>query len=118
MCRKWSKEWVFLFVQNKFYELVIYKLNYFYQQIVELESELEHEQRNHQESLKETKRNDRRVKDLISQTDEDRHSQARLQEQVEKLNSKVRFYKRQAEESEDVVASSKFRAASAAPFRR
>ena len=44
----------------------------------------------------------------------------RLQDQVEKLNLKVRFYKRQAEETEEVAASNlnKFRAASAAPARK
>jgi hypothetical protein len=87
--------------------------------IAELESELDNEQRSHQEALKEAKKHDRKVRDLVSMSEEDRHNQARLQEQVEKLNTKVRFYKRQAEESEEAAASlNKFRAASAAPFRR
>ena len=88
--------------------------------MTELESELDHEQRNHQEALKETKRNERKIRDLASQSEDDRHSQVRLQDQVEKLNNKVRFYKRQSEENEEAAASSlnKFRAASAAPFRR
>lgn len=90
------------------------------QRITELESELEHEQRNHQDALKEVKRNDRKLKELSSLADEDRHSSARLQDQVEKLTNKVRFYKRQAEETEEVAASNlnKFRAMSAAPARR
>ncbi len=88
--------------------------------IAELESELEHEQRQHQEALKEAKRNERKVRDLVSLSEEERHNQLRLTEQVEKLNNKVRIYKRQVEETEEVAASSlnKFRAASAAPFRR
>jgi len=89
------------------------------QRIAELEAELDVEQRNHQEAVKEAKKNDRKVRDLVSMSEEDRHNQARLQEQVEKLNSKVRFYKRQAEESEEAASNlNKFRAASAAPFRR
>ncbi len=89
-------------------------------QIGELESELEHEQRGHQEALKEAKKFERKLKDLAAQCEEDRHSQARLHEQLEKLGGKVRFYKRQAEESEEVAASnlSRFRAMSAAPARR
>ena len=85
-----------------------------------MESELEHEQKNHQEALKEAKRNERKVKDLSSQSEDDRYTQVRLQETVEKLNYKVRFYKRQAEETEEVAVTNlnKFRAASAAPFRR
>ena len=89
-------------------------------QISELESELESEQRSHQEALKESKRADRKLKELLSQSEDDRHNQVRLQETVEKLNNKVRFYKRQAEETEEVAASNlnKFRAMSAAPARR
>jgi len=84
-----------------------------------LEGELETEQRSHQEALKDAKKNERKVRDLVSISDEDRHNQARLQEQVEKLNNKIRFYKRQAEENEEAsVNLNKFRAASAAPFRR
>lgn len=85
-----------------------------------MESELDHEQHSHQEALKEAKRADRKLKDLSAQSEEDRHNQARLHEQIEKLNSKVRFYKRQAEETEEVAASNlnKFRAMSAAPARR
>ena len=88
--------------------------------IAELESELEHEQRSHQEALKEAKRNERKVRDLVSLSEEERHNQLRLAEQVEKLNNKVRIYKRQVEETEEVSAVNlnKFRAASAAPFRR
>lgn len=88
--------------------------------IAELESELESEQRQYQEALKESKRSDRKLKELVSQSDDDRHNQIRLQETVEKLNNKVRFYKRQAEETEEVAASNlnKFRAMSAAPARR
>jgi chromosome segregation ATPase len=90
------------------------------QRIAELESELEHEQRNTQEALKESKRNDRKLKELSVVADDERHQQSRLQDQVEKLNSKVKFYRRQAEETEEVAASNlnRFRAASAMPSRR
>ena len=73
---------------------------------------MELEQRNHQESLKEIKKNDRKLKELASQADEDRQNQVRLQDQVEKLQTKVKFYKRQADETEDYM-----RGASVAPSR-
>ena len=90
------------------------------QRISELEADLEHEQRAHQESLKESKRSERKMRELSTQADDDRYHSTRLQEQIEKLNSKVRFYKRQADETEEVAASNlnKFRAMSAAPARR
>lgn len=79
--------------------------------IHELEQALEAEQRYHQETLKEVKRNDKRVKDLLSQSEEDRRNQARLQDLVDNLQNKLRSYKRQTEEAEEIAAAnlSKFR---------
>jgi hypothetical protein len=42
---------------------------------------------------------------LSSQSDEDRQNQIRLQDQVEKLQNKLKFYKRQIEETEEIAAS-------------
>lgn len=81
--------------------------------IVELEGELEMEQRHHQETLKEIKKNDRRLKELTVQSDEDRKNQNKLLELNEKLQHKLKYYKRQVEETEELAASNlgKFRKA-------
>ena len=74
------------------------------QRIGELEAELEMEQRHHQDTLKEVKKNDRRLKDLAFQTEEEKKSQMRLQDLVEKLQNKIKAYKRQLEETEEIAA--------------
>ena len=48
--------------------------------------------------------NDRRLKELVFQTEEDRKSQASLQELIEKLNNKIRVYKRQIDDAEEIAA--------------
>ena len=69
------------------------------------------EQRHHQETIKEVRKNDRRLKELAFQAEEDRKNQARLSDLVEKLQNKMRIYKRQAEEAEEIAAANltKFR---------
>ncbi|CAF4110720.1 unnamed protein product [Rotaria sp. Silwood2] len=74
------------------------------QRIHELESEIELEQHRHQETLKELRKNDRRLKELAFQTEEDRKNQLRLQDLSEKLQSKIKVYKRQVEEAEEIAA--------------
>ena len=64
-----------------------------------MESENELEQHRHQETLKELRKNDRRLKELVFQTEEDRKNQLRLQDLSEKLQSKIKVYKRQVEEA-------------------
>ena len=44
------------------------------------------------------------MKDLSFQTEEDRKSQIRLQETVDKLQNKLKSYKRQVEEAEEIAA--------------
>lgn len=83
--------------------------------IVELEQELECEQRHHQETMKEVKKNDRRIKDLTIQSDEDRKNQNKLVELNDKLQHKLKVFKRQIEETEQVTASNVARAISRAP---
>ncbi|CAF4092732.1 unnamed protein product, partial [Rotaria sordida] len=61
--------------------------------IHELENENELEQHRHQETLKELRKNDRRLKELAFQTEEDRQNQLRLQDLTEKLQSKIKVYK-------------------------
>ncbi|CAF3438202.1 unnamed protein product [Rotaria sp. Silwood1] len=74
------------------------------QRIHELESENELEQHRHQETLKELRKNDRRLKELAFQAEEDRKNQLRLQDLSEKLQSKIKIYKRQVEEAEEIAA--------------
>ena len=83
------------------------------QRIHELESELDLEQRHHQETIKEVRKNDRRLKELAFQTEEDRKNQSRLQDLIEKLHNKMKIYKRQIEEAEEIatVNLGKFRKA-------
>ena len=44
------------------------------------------------------------MKELAFQTEEDRKNQARLQDLIEKLQNKLKIYKRQAEEAEEIAA--------------
>jgi proline dehydrogenase len=69
-----------------------------------LETELDLEQRHHQETIKEVRKNDRRLKELAFQTEEDRKNQARLQDLIEKLQNKMKVYKRQIEEAEEIAS--------------
>ncbi|XP_055507873.1 myosin-16-like [Leucoraja erinacea] len=69
--------------------------------IKELESELDTEQKRHVETVKNLRKNERRLKELIFQTDEDHKTNQRMQELVEKLQAKLKSYKRQIEESEE-----------------
>ena len=72
--------------------------------IRELENELDVEQRHHQETLKEVKKHDRRLKDLMFQSEEEKKSQFRLTDLVEKLQNKIKAYKRQIEETEEIAS--------------
>ena len=69
-----------------------------------METELDLEQRHHQETIKEVRKNDRRLKELAFQTEEDRKNQARLQDLIEKLQNKMKVYKRQIEEAEEIAS--------------
>ena len=57
------------------------------------------EQHRHQETLKELRKNDRRLKEVVFQVEEDRKNQLRLQDLTEKLQNKMKVYKRQVEEA-------------------
>lgn len=64
-----------------------------------LESELDNEQRRHNEEVKNSRRNERRLKELQMAQEEDKKSQDRLTELIEKLQQKIKTYKRQVEEA-------------------
>uniref|UniRef100_A0A8C4DXF1 Myosin-7 n=1 Tax=Dicentrarchus labrax TaxID=13489 RepID=A0A8C4DXF1_DICLA len=67
----------------------------------ELENEVEMEQKKSSEAVKGVRKYERRIKELTYQTDEDRKNIARLQDLVDKLQLKVKAYKRAAEEAEE-----------------
>ncbi|XP_042197192.1 myosin-16-like [Callorhinchus milii] len=69
--------------------------------VKELETELDVEQKRHVETVKVLHKNDRRLKELVFQTEEDHKTNQRMQELVEKLQGKLKSYKRQIEESEE-----------------
>ena len=55
-----------------------------------MESENELEQHRHQETLKELRKNDRRLKELVFQAEEDRKNHLRLQDLNDKLHNKIK----------------------------
>uniref|UniRef100_H9GJ77 Myosin heavy chain 16 n=1 Tax=Anolis carolinensis TaxID=28377 RepID=H9GJ77_ANOCA len=69
--------------------------------IKELETELDTEQKRHVETVKILHKNERRLKELVFQTEEDHKTNQRMQELVEKLQNKLKTYKRQIEEAEE-----------------
>merc|ERR1712224_149777 len=64
----------------------------------------DNEQRRHSETDKGMRKQDRRLKELAFQADEDRKSQERLQDMIDKLQNKIKTYKRQVEEAEEIAA--------------
>ena len=64
-----------------------------------MESELDGEQKRHVETVKTLRKNERRLKELVFQTEEDHKTNQRMQELVEKLQNKLKSYKRQIEEA-------------------
>ncbi|KAM7371455.1 hypothetical protein PAMP_008694 [Pampus punctatissimus] len=67
----------------------------------ELENELEAEQKRSGEALKGGRKYERRIRELTYQGEEEKKNVARLQDLVNKLQLKVKAYKRQCEEAEE-----------------
>lgn len=61
--------------------------------------ELDTEQKRHAETVKTLRKNERRLKELLFQSEEDQKNQQRMQELVERLQNKMKAYKRQVEEA-------------------
>ncbi|KAK6169002.1 hypothetical protein SNE40_020136 [Patella caerulea] len=74
------------------------------QKVRELQSELETEQQRHGETEKNMRKADRRLKELLFQSDEDKRIQEHQQALVEKLQDKTKTYKKQIEEVEEIAA--------------
>uniref|UniRef100_A0A7E4UTG5 Myosin motor domain-containing protein n=1 Tax=Panagrellus redivivus TaxID=6233 RepID=A0A7E4UTG5_PANRE len=77
----------------------------------DLEQELDGECRRHNDTQKNLRNKDRRSRELQFQVDEDKKSNERLYDLVEKLQGKIKTYKRQVEEAEALatVNLSKYR---------
>merc|ERR1711953_913874 len=73
------------------------------QRIRELESQLDEEQRRLVDAQKNQRRVDRRIKELTFQQ-EDHKNHERMQELVDKFQNKVKTYKKQIEEAEEIAA--------------
>merc|ERR1712045_703263 len=78
-------------------------------------SELEAESRRFANSQKNLRRTERRIKELTYAADEDRKNHERMQALLDQLQSKIKTYKKQIEEAEEIAAMnlSKFRTAQA-----
>ena len=72
--------------------------------IRELESELDAENRRLGDAQKYLRRSERHIKELTFAADEDRKNHERMQALIDKLQGKIRSYKKQIEEAEEIAA--------------
>ena len=72
--------------------------------IRELESELDAENRRFGDAGKNFRKSDRRIKELSYAAEEDRKNHERMQGLVDQLQGKIRSYKKQIEEAEEIAA--------------
>merc|ERR1712025_425392 len=72
--------------------------------IRELESVLEAENRRFADSAKNLRRSERRIKELAFAGDEDRKNHERMQGLIDSLQGKIKSYKKQIEEAEEIAA--------------
>merc|ERR1711992_148350 len=81
--------------------------------IRELESELDAENRRHGDANKNLRKSERRMKELTFSADEDRKNHERMQILIDQLQGKIRTFKKQIEEAEEIAALNlaKYRAA-------
>merc|ERR1719262_274303 len=83
--------------------------------IRELEFEVDAEKRRMGDVVKNLRKSERRIKEMTYAADEDRKNQDRMQKLVDDLQDKIKSYKKQIEEAEEIAALnlSKFRNAQA-----
>merc|ERR1712235_47661 len=83
--------------------------------IRELESELDAENRRLADAQKNLRKSERRIKELAYSSDEDRKNHERMQGLIDQLQAKIKSYKKQIEEAEEIAAMNlaKFRQAQA-----
>ncbi len=73
-------------------------------QLAQLETEIDLERVRYQELLKELRRNERRVKELLSQVDEEQAKVLSITDSLNKTNDRMRIYKSQIESAESSAA--------------
>ena len=83
--------------------------------IRELESEVDAEARRCGDAHKNLRKSERRIKEMTYASDEDRKNHERMQALIDQLQSKIKSYKKQIEEAEEIAALNlaKFRQAQA-----
>merc|ERR1712043_34140 len=72
--------------------------------IRELESEMDAENRRNADSLKNLRKSERKTKELSFSQDEDRKNHERMQALIDQLQGKIKSYKKQIEEAEEIAA--------------
>ena len=72
--------------------------------IRELESEVDAESRRLADSQKNLRKSERRIKEMTYAADEDRKNHERMQALIDQLQSKIKTYKKQIEEAEEIAA--------------
>ena len=72
--------------------------------IRELESEMDAENRRCGDASKNLRKSERHIKELNYTLDEDRKNQERLQSLIDQLQGKIKAYKKQIEEAEEIAA--------------
>merc|ERR1712108_130399 len=72
--------------------------------IRELESEMEAENRRYGDSTKNLRRSERRIKELSFASDEDRKNNERMQALIDQLQGRIKGFKKQIEEAEEIAA--------------
>ena len=72
--------------------------------IRELESELDAETRRNNDVLKNLRKAERSIKELTFAGDEDKKNHERMQALIDQLQGKIKSYKKQIEEAEEIAA--------------
>merc|ERR1719244_978406 len=72
--------------------------------IRELESEMEAENRRYGDATKNLRRSERRIKELSFASDEDRKNNERMQALIDQLQGRIKGFKKQIEEAEEIAA--------------
>ena len=72
--------------------------------IRELESEMDAENRRNADSLKNLRKSERKIKELTYSQEEDRKNHERMQGLIDQLQGKIKSYKKQIEEAEEIAA--------------
>merc|ERR1712203_927204 len=71
---------------------------------MELESELDAENRRLGDAQKNMRKSERHIKELSYTIDEDKKNQERMQALIDQLQGKIKSYKKQIEEAEEIAA--------------